>query len=406
MAAARPLVSVYTAGKVDGTQALPAVFTAPIRSDIVQFVHTNMRKNKRQAYAVALDAGHQTSAESWGTGRAVSRIPRVAGGGTSRSGQGAFGNMCRGGRMFAPTKVWRKWHKKINQNQRRYAVASALAASAVPALVMARGHDIEDVVELPLVLNADAEKVDKTKAAIELLKSVGAYDDVEKAAASKKVRRGKGKMRNRRYRQRRGPLVIYNNDAGIVRAFRNLPGVELCQVDRLNLLTLAPGGHLGRFCVFTAPAFARLDEIFGTYSQGSQTKTGYSLPKHIVTNGDLERIINSDAVQSKLRPAIKQQKLHGRKKNPLKNLGVMVRLNPYAVTMKRTEMQAQATRAAKKAALVDAKRKGTAKDAKEEAKKRKVAGRKFFDAMMEDDFSEESEYESSSEEEEEEDDEE
>ena len=32
-------------------------------------------------------AGHQTSAESWGTGRAVARIPRVGGGGTHRSGQ-------------------------------------------------------------------------------------------------------------------------------------------------------------------------------------------------------------------------------------------------------------------------------------------------------------------------------
>lgn len=39
-------------------------------------------------------------------GRAVSRIPRVPGGGTHRAGQGAFGNMCRGGRMFAPTKVY------------------------------------------------------------------------------------------------------------------------------------------------------------------------------------------------------------------------------------------------------------------------------------------------------------
>lgn len=51
----------------------------------------------------------QTSAESWGTGRAVSRIPRVQGGGTQRAGQGAFGNMCRGGRMFSPTKIWRRW---------------------------------------------------------------------------------------------------------------------------------------------------------------------------------------------------------------------------------------------------------------------------------------------------------
>lgn len=84
-------------------------------------------------------SGHQTSAESWGTGRAVARIPRVRGGGTHRSGQGAFGNMCRGGRMFAPTKTWRRWHRKINVNQRRYAITSAIAATGVPALVMSKG---------------------------------------------------------------------------------------------------------------------------------------------------------------------------------------------------------------------------------------------------------------------------
>jgi len=47
----------------------------------------NLNKNNRQAYAVSSKAGHQTSAESWGTGRAVARIPRVSGGGTHRAGQ-------------------------------------------------------------------------------------------------------------------------------------------------------------------------------------------------------------------------------------------------------------------------------------------------------------------------------
>ena len=50
----------------------------------------SLAKNKRQAYAVSEKAGHQTSAESWGTGRAVARIPRVGGGGTHRSGQVRF----------------------------------------------------------------------------------------------------------------------------------------------------------------------------------------------------------------------------------------------------------------------------------------------------------------------------
>lgn len=56
--------------------------------------------------------------EIFHTGRAVARIPRVSGGGTHRAGQAAFGNQCRSGRMFAPTKVWRKWHQKINLGQK------------------------------------------------------------------------------------------------------------------------------------------------------------------------------------------------------------------------------------------------------------------------------------------------
>merc|ERR1719284_2205669 len=122
-----------------------------------------MRKNARQSYAVSPEAGMQHSAASWGTGRAVSRIPRVSGGGTSRAGQAAFGNMCRSGHMFNPTRTWRKWHRKINTNQKRYAVASALAASALPSLVMARGHRVSEVAEVPVVVDASFEKLQKTK---------------------------------------------------------------------------------------------------------------------------------------------------------------------------------------------------------------------------------------------------
>merc|ERR1712100_369657 len=295
--AARPVVTVQSTSDEAGKQVqLPAVFLAPIRPDIVTFVHTSMNKNRRQAYAVNKDAGHQTSAESWGTGRAVARIPRVPGGGTHRAGQGAFGNMCRGGRMFNPTKTWRKWHRKINVNQRRYAVCSALAASALPSLVMARGHRISEVAECPLVVDNSVESIDKTQKAVKLLKEVGAFEDVEKSKASRQIRSGKGKMRNRRHVQRRGPLVVYANDNGISKAFRGLSGVEVCSVDRLNLLQLAPGGHLGRFVVFSEGAFAKLDAVYGE-------KNGYRVPRATMTNSDLPRIINSDEVQARVVPA-------------------------------------------------------------------------------------------------------
>merc|ERR1712061_898918 len=116
--------------------ALPDVFFTPVLPQLVQDVHKNMSKNKRQAYAVTPKAGYGFAAESWGTGRAVARIPRVPGGGTHRSGQGAFGNMCRGGGMFCPTKTWRRWHRRVNVTQKRHAVATALAASSLPPLVM------------------------------------------------------------------------------------------------------------------------------------------------------------------------------------------------------------------------------------------------------------------------------
>lgn len=316
---------------------------------MVNFVHTNIAKNKRQPYAVSEKAGHQTSAESWGTGRAVARIPRVGGGGTSRSGQGAFGNMCRGGRMFAPTKTWRKWHRKVSVNQRRFAVVSALAASALPSLVLARGHRIEQVPELPLVVSGEVENIEKTKDAVELLKKLAAFADVEKVQDSRKLRAGQGKMRNRRFRQRRGPLVVYKENSGIVKAFRNIPGVELVPVSALNLLLLAPGGHLGRFVLWTEGAFAELDGLYGDFKQGAALKKDYHLPQPIISNPDISRIINSEEVQSVLRPAgPKKQKRATIKKNPLRNLNVMMRLNPYVKRAREVEAQRSAQASNKK----------------------------------------------------------
>merc|ERR1719359_524221 len=182
----RPLLSIFSlSGEKNGETTIPSVMNAPLRPDIVQFVHTNLNKNKRQAYAVSIYAGKQVSAASWGTGRAVARIPRVGGGGTSRSGQGAFGNMCRGGRMFAPTKTWRRWHRKINVAQKRYAMCSAIAATGVPALVMAKGHRIEEIPEVPLVVSDKVQGYAKTKEAYIMLKRTKAYNDVDQVCKTK-----------------------------------------------------------------------------------------------------------------------------------------------------------------------------------------------------------------------------
>jgi len=142
-------------------------------------------------------------------------------------------------------------------------------------------------------------------------------------------------MRNRRRVQKRGPILIYNQDNGITRAFRNIPGVTLLKVDRLNLLKIAPGGHVGRFCIWTESAFKRLDAIYGTYRKKSLEKKGYNLPAPKMTTCDLARLLRSDEIQKAIRPAKKEVKRNILKRNPLKNIGVMTRLNPYATVQKK-----------------------------------------------------------------------
>lgn len=57
-----------------------------------------------------------------------------------------------------------------------------------------------------------------------------------KAKDSRNLRSGKGKMRNRRYVSRKGPLVIYGTEgAKIAKSFRNIPGVEVACVDRWDI---------------------------------------------------------------------------------------------------------------------------------------------------------------------------
>jgi len=151
--------------------------------------------------------------------------------------------------------------------------------------------------------------------------------------------------------------LIYNDDKGIVRAVRNLPGIEVARVDSLNILQLAPGGHLGRFIIWTKTAFVKLNQIWGNLKSGTSQKEGYVLPRPLLTNSDITRIINSDEVQSKVHPAVKVVRRSRLHKNPLKNLGVAVRLNPYTLTARRSELLAEERHKKARAAKLEAARK-------------------------------------------------
>mmetsp|Transcript_26341 Transcript_26341/g.23236 ORF Transcript_26341/g.23236 Transcript_26341/m.23236 type:complete len:412 (+) Transcript_26341:62-1297(+) len=375
---ARPTVAVFNtsdATKVVNKVQLPSVCSTPVRLDIVQFVHDQISKNARQAHGVASNAGMQHAAESWGTGRAVARIPRVTGSGTHRSGQGAFGNMCRKGRMFAPLKTWRRWHRKVNLKQKRHAVASALAASSMTPLVIARGHKISQVPYLPLVVDDQVEGLEKTKDVIAFLKRVGAYEDVERVINNSSTRPGQGKLRYHRIKTRKGPLFVYaNENANLIKSVRNIPGVDICNVHRLNLRQLAPGGHVGRFIIYTEAAFKALDQIFGTENAVATEKKGYKIHKTVLTNPDIAQIINSNTVQNAIREKREPTKVHPKKVNPYNNDSAMESLNPHRVNASRMEKTANEANRKKRQEALKAKRgvyAGLTKEQKKTLKDRK-----------------------------------
>merc|ERR1719274_297720 len=141
-------------------------------------------------------------------------------------------------------------------------------------------------------------------------------------------------------------------------------------VNRMSLLQLAPGGSLGRLCVWTEDAIKKLNELYGDYRNASTLKKGYHLPRAMMTNADVARIINSDEVQSVLVAAKEAPVTHGKKKNALKNKKLMLKLNPAAGQL------AASRKRAREAGTKEAE--GAMKDKKAHGNKGKV----FYDSMM------------------------
>ncbi|KAH9411020.1 ribosomal protein L4/L1 [Ordospora pajunii] len=284
---------------VKRTMDLPEVFSIPIRHDLVLKTHALYRMKSRQPYAVSKTAGKQHSAESWGTGRAVARVPRVKGSGTRRAGQGAFANFCRKGRMAHPTQTHRRWARKVVENTLRIAMAMGVAASAQAGLVEARGHRISNIKMLPIIVSDEIAKMKKTKDAMKVLRALNIEEELERVESSRKVRSGKGKMRNRRYTQRKGVLLVHGQDSELL-AFRNIRGVDQMSIDALDLVELTPGGMAGRLIIWTESAFEKLDKLFGGFERASELMDGFMLPNRMVTHDDLEELFYTDEVQAVL----------------------------------------------------------------------------------------------------------
>lgn len=236
---------------------LPRVFQTPIRPDVIWRAVISLQSHRFQPQGRDPLAGKRTTAESWGVGRGLSRVPRLR-----DSRRAAFGVGTVGGRQaFPPTSI-KVIRKEINKKERRLAIRSAISATAVRDLVAKRGHDIHLVTGLPIVVEDKVQSLNKTREAREFLIKLGVWPDIERADR-RKVRAGRGKMRGRRRKTGRGPLIVILEDQGASRAFSNIPGVEVVRIHDLNAELLAPGAKPGRLVIWAKTAFTMLDEVWG-----------------------------------------------------------------------------------------------------------------------------------------------
>jgi len=252
------VVSVFDLeGKAVGSVELPAIFEAPVRPDLIRRAVLALLTSRLQPKGTDPLAGLRTTAESWGVGHGIARVPRVKG-----SSRAARVPQAVKGRRAHPPRVEKKIREYINEKEKRLATVSALAATALRELVRARGHRVEGVKEVPVVVVDEFQGLGSAREVRRVFKALGLWADVERAMEGTRVRAGRGKMRGRRYKVPKSVLVVVAEDGGIVRAARNLPGVDVATARTLNVLHLAPGGCPGRLTVYTVSALSQLAERF------------------------------------------------------------------------------------------------------------------------------------------------
>jgi large subunit ribosomal protein L4e len=248
-------------GSDKGKIEIPKVFSVTPRLDLIHRAVVATESAQKQPQGRDPLAGKRNTAESWGTGFATARVPRLSGSGFPGSRNAAFVPGVVGGRLAHPPRAEKVIVKRINRKERKLALLSAISATNKRDIIEKRGHKISGIDSFPLVIDDKLQSLKKTSQVMEVFEQIGLNDDILRVKNGRQIRAGKGKRRGRKYRNRIGPLVVIKDDFGIIKAARNIPGVEVIHVDHLNCNKLAPGTHAGRLVVWTQSALKALDQI-------------------------------------------------------------------------------------------------------------------------------------------------
>ncbi len=254
-------VSVFDIkGAAKGKVEVPKKLLAPKRKDLVKKAFLAEKSKTRQPYGSDPIAGQRSSAYYHGRrakrnsmmNREIARMKRIVNMGFLNFRARIVPQAVKG-RKAHPPKAEKIWTLKINKKEWMSALFSAVSFSFDKDAVSLRGHDVSSVKNFPLVLDDSFQEMKKTKDVLDVLVSLGLDKELDRCS-EKKIRSTKGKMRGRKYKEKKGPLIIVNEDKGLGKASKNIPGVDLRTAKKLDVMSLAPGAHPGRLVVWTKSA--------------------------------------------------------------------------------------------------------------------------------------------------------
>ena len=254
------------AGKKSEQIDLPNIFETKLNHNLIHKAYINLESHGFQKHATHPTAGQDVVADSNDppTGRGISRIARMKGGGGGRQGQAGEVAGTRGGRQAHRPYANKVIYKKINKKENKLALCSAIAATSSSSLIEKRGHKIQGITSFPIIVSDDIENVSNTSEMISVLKNLNLIQDVDRLSNRKK-RTGKVALRGRTSKIGKSVLFVTSNSGKISKACSAIPGVDTCSANNLSVLNLAPGGNLIRLTVFSKKAIDEISQIKSTH---------------------------------------------------------------------------------------------------------------------------------------------
>lgn len=250
-------------GKAGKEIELPAQFSQDVRYDLIARAAISDQTRRYQPKGNDPRAGMETSArykgrkEDFGSGKNKGTATRPR----EILPKGHLGKVKRipsavKGRRAHPPHVNKIIIEEMNRKEYRKALLSAIAATSHATVVANRGHKVG--LPLPIVFDNSLESLSKTSQVHKALEGVIGEDLAR--ATKRKLRIGVRKRKGGKTYPK-SAIIAVSKDAPILKAGRNIPGVDVVKVSDLTVEALAPGAKAGRLAIYTEAALAEISKL-------------------------------------------------------------------------------------------------------------------------------------------------